>query len=180
MLRNPRLKPILALNFCNYACTFTVQGLWGGAFLREVHGLSPIAAGNVLLCAVIAYQVGMLAFGPLDRRLDTRKGIAIGGTLVIIVLLAILALFSAPAGLAAGRRHHRHGLLLCLQHHGDDARPRHLPGPADRARHLDHEHGSDARRRLHADAVRNHHRRVRTAGRAARGPRMLTARCSAR
>ena len=85
VLRNPRLKPILALNFCNYACTFTVQGLWGGAFLREVHGLSPIAAGNVLLCAVIAYQAGMLAFGPLDRRLDTRKGIAIGGTLVIIV-----------------------------------------------------------------------------------------------
>src|SRR5829696_2101211 len=29
VLRNPRLKPILALNFCNYACTFTVQGLWG-------------------------------------------------------------------------------------------------------------------------------------------------------
>ena len=96
VLRNPRLKPILALNFCNYACTFTVQGLWGGAFLREVHGLSPIAAGNVLLCAVVAYQAGMLAFGPLDRRLDTRKGIAIGGTLVIIVLLAMLALFSHP------------------------------------------------------------------------------------
>ena len=26
VLRNPRLKPILALNFCNCACTFTVQG----------------------------------------------------------------------------------------------------------------------------------------------------------
>lgn len=96
VLRNPHLKPILALNFCNYACTFTVQGLWGGAFLREVHGLSPIAAGNVLLCAVIAYQAGMLAFGPLDRRLDTRKWIAIGGTSAIILLLAILALFSHP------------------------------------------------------------------------------------
>jgi predicted MFS family arabinose efflux permease len=96
VLRNPRLKPILALNFCNYACTFTVQGLWGGAFLREVHGLSPIAAGNVLLSAVIAYQVGMLAFGPLDRRLDTRKGIAMGGTLVIVGLLATLAVFSHP------------------------------------------------------------------------------------
>jgi predicted MFS family arabinose efflux permease len=96
VLRNPRLKPIIALNFCNYACTFTVQGLWGGPFLREVHGLSPIAAGNVLLCAVVAYQIGMLAFGPLDRRLDTRKGIAIGGTLAVIFLLAMLALFSHP------------------------------------------------------------------------------------
>ena len=96
VLRNPRLKPILAMNFCNYACTFTVQGLWGGAFLREVHGLSPIAAGNVLLVAVVAYQLGIIVFGPLDRVLDTRKWIAIGGTLVTISMLAILALASQP------------------------------------------------------------------------------------
>jgi predicted MFS family arabinose efflux permease len=96
VLRNPPLRPILALNFCNYACTFTVQGLWGGPFLREVHGLSAIEAGNVLLVAVIAYQFGMLAFGPLDRLLDTRKWIAIGGTTVIAFILATLALASRP------------------------------------------------------------------------------------
>ena len=96
VLRNPRLKPILALNFCNYACTFTVQGLWGGPFLREVHGLSPVEAGNVLLVAVVAYQVGMLVFGPLDRLLDTRKWISIGGSLVIVAILATLALASQP------------------------------------------------------------------------------------
>ena len=78
-----------------------MQGLWGGPFLREVHGLSPIEAGNVLLAAVIAYQLGMLAFGPLDRLLDTRKWIAIGGTLVIISILATLALASHAAGLGA-------------------------------------------------------------------------------
>ncbi len=88
--------PILALNFCNYACTFTVQGLWGGPFLREVHALSAIEAGNVLLVAVIAYQIGMLAFGPLDRLLDTRKWIATGSSLAITCLLAILALASHP------------------------------------------------------------------------------------
>lgn len=96
VLRNRRLRPILALNFCNYACTFTVQGLWGGPFLREVHGLSPIEAGNVLLSAVIAYQLGMLAFGPLDRLLDTRKWIAVSGSLVIISILATLAFASHP------------------------------------------------------------------------------------
>jgi len=96
VLRNPRLRPILALNFCSYACTFTVQGLWGGPFLREVHGLSAIEAGNVLLGAVIAYQFGMLAFGPLDRLLDTRKWIAVGGNLVTVSLLATLALASQP------------------------------------------------------------------------------------
>src|SRR6476469_6010726 len=81
VLGNHRLWPILALNFCCYACTFTVQGLWGGPFLREVHGMSPIAAGNVLLVAVMAYQLGILTFGPLDRLLDTRKWIAIAGSL---------------------------------------------------------------------------------------------------
>jgi predicted MFS family arabinose efflux permease len=96
VLRNPLLKPILALNFCNYACTFTVQGLWGGPFLREVHGLSAIEAGNVLLVAVIAYQIGILAFGPLDRLLDTRKWIAIGGSLMIVSILFTLALASQP------------------------------------------------------------------------------------
>lgn len=96
VLRNPRLRPILALNFCNYACSFTVQGLWGGPFLREVHGFTPIEAGNVLLVAVVAYQIGMLTFGPLDRMLDTRKWIAVGGSLVIISMLATLALASLP------------------------------------------------------------------------------------
>jgi predicted MFS family arabinose efflux permease len=103
VLRNPALPYILTLNFCNYACTFTVQGLWGGPFLREVHGLSRIESGNVLLVAVIAYQVGMLVFGPLDRVLDTRKWIAIAGTSVIAAILGTLALWGqAPLWLAIG------------------------------------------------------------------------------
>ncbi|TAJ27680.1 MAG: MFS transporter [Reyranella sp.] len=101
VLRNRQLKFILALNFCNYACTFTVQGLWGGPFLREVHGMTRVESGNVLLTAVIAYQIGMLVFGPLDRIFDTRKKIAITGTLAIATILAALALWShAPLWLA--------------------------------------------------------------------------------
>jgi len=96
VLRNPRLKPILAMNFCNYACTFTVQGLWGGPFLREVYGFTPLQAGNVLLGAVVCYQVGVLCFGPLDRVLDTRKWIAISGSSVIVGILATLAIAHNP------------------------------------------------------------------------------------
>jgi predicted MFS family arabinose efflux permease len=96
VLRNPQLPYILTLNFCNYACTFTVQGLWGGPFLREVHGLSRIESGNVLLGAVIAYQIGMLVFGPLDRLLDTRKWIAFAGTSMIATILGTLALWGQP------------------------------------------------------------------------------------
>jgi MFS family permease len=96
VVRNPLLPYILALNFCNYACTFTLQGLWGGPFLREVHGLTAVQAGNVLLAAVVAYQVGMLAIGPLDRVLDTRKWIAIAGTLAVATILALLAGIGQP------------------------------------------------------------------------------------
>lgn len=94
VLGNRRLHPILAMNFCNYACVFTVQGLWGGPYLREVHGFTPIEAGNVLLAAVITYQFGIVIFGPLDRRLDTRKWIAVCGTLATISTMAVLALVS--------------------------------------------------------------------------------------
>jgi hypothetical protein len=38
----------------------------------------------------------MLGFGPLDRLLDTRKWIAIGGSLAIVSILATLALASRP------------------------------------------------------------------------------------
>jgi MFS family permease len=50
----------------------------------------------VLLAAVLAYQLGILTFGPLDRVLDTRKWIAVGGTLTIAAILGILAVASAP------------------------------------------------------------------------------------
>ncbi len=102
VLRNPSLPFILVLNFCNYACTFTVQGLWGGPYLREVHGLSITQSANVLLAAVVAYQCGMLCFGPLDRLLDTRKWIAVGGTVIIALILGVLGLSRAPLWLAVG------------------------------------------------------------------------------
>jgi predicted MFS family arabinose efflux permease len=92
VLRSPGLPYFIAINFCNYACTFTVQGLWGGPYLKEVHGLSPVEFGNVLLAAVVAYMIGQMIFGPLDRLLDTRKYIAMGGTLAIAALLAVMAL----------------------------------------------------------------------------------------
>lgn len=95
-LAHPAMPYILVLNFCNYACTFTVQGLWGGPYLREVHGLSAVASGNVLLAAVVAYQCGMLVIGPLDRVLDTRKWIAVAGTVAVAAVLATLTLVDAP------------------------------------------------------------------------------------
>ena len=165
VLRNPLIWPILSLNFFNYACTFTVQGLWGGPYLREVHGLTPIAAGNVLLAAVVAYQLGMLSFGPLDRVFDTRKWIAIAGTLVIVGLLGLLAISSSPPAWLSVGAIVGDGIFQRLQHHGDDAWKGHLSRPADRTRHRHHKHVGHAGRRRHADSLGHDHRRVRAARR---------------
>ncbi|MGE0221633.1 MAG: MFS transporter [Acetobacteraceae bacterium] len=96
VLRSRGLFLILALNFTNYACTFTVQGLWGSPYLQEVQGFTKIEAGNVLLSAVIAYQIGVLVIGPLDRVFDTRKWIAILGSLVVVGVLGTFALWPQP------------------------------------------------------------------------------------
>jgi len=96
VLRTPGLPLILTLAFTNYACTFTVQGLWGGPYLREIHGFTKIEAGNVLLAAVVAYQVGQITFGPLDRVLDTRKWIAFCGTSTVAMIMVTLALWAHP------------------------------------------------------------------------------------
>jgi MFS family permease len=129
------------------------------ARLGEVYGLTPIEAGNVLLAAVITYQIGIVSFGPLDHVLDTRKWIAVGGTLVTIAMLAVLALASHPPVWVPI------GAILCMgffsvsstmvMTHGRGI----FPGPADRPRRGDH-----VRRRLHADALRHHRRRVRAVG----------------
>ena len=178
VLRNPRLHLILALNFCNYACTFTVQGLWGGPFLREVHGLFQHRIRQRPAGAVIAYQVGMLVCGPLDRVLDTRKWIAIAGTSVIAAILGGLAL-EPSAAMVANHRHRRHRLPQRLQHHDDDPRPRHIPRQADRPRHGDHEHQRHAGGRLHAEPVGHHPRRLRAAARRRAQPRRPIAPCLA-
>ena len=79
------------------------RSLWGGPYLREVHGLSKIDAGNALLGAVVAYQIGILVIGPMDRVMDTRKWISFSGTLVVAAIIGALALWpGAPAWAGVG------------------------------------------------------------------------------
>lgn len=79
----------------------TVLGLWAAPYLNDVHGLEPVARGNVLLAMGIAQAAGTLAFGPLDRRFNTRKWIvAAGAAATVTVLLALAAIAQPPTALA--------------------------------------------------------------------------------
>jgi predicted MFS family arabinose efflux permease len=94
--RSPGLPRVLAIHTFAYASMITILGLWAGPYLHDVHGLAPVARGNVLLAMGLAQIVGILAYGPLDRLFNTRKRVVMAGTAGSIALLGTLAALSQP------------------------------------------------------------------------------------
>lgn len=94
--RTPGLGPVLAIHTVAYASLLTVQGLWAGAYLADVHGLDPLTRGNVLLGMAVATVCGVLCYGPMDRRFNTRKGVVTAGALATATILTALALTPQP------------------------------------------------------------------------------------
>jgi predicted MFS family arabinose efflux permease len=93
----PGLGPVLAMHFFAYATMLTVLGIWGGPYLYDVHKLDGVARGNVLLAMGVAQILGILAYGPMDRLLRSRKKVVLGGTAISVALLAALALLPRPS-----------------------------------------------------------------------------------
>jgi predicted MFS family arabinose efflux permease len=92
----PGLVPVLAMHFFAYATMLTVLGVWGGPYLYDVHGLDAMQRGNVLLAMGVAQILGILAYGPMDRLLRSRKKVVLGGAAISTALLALLALLPRP------------------------------------------------------------------------------------
>ena len=93
----PGLVPVLAMHFFAYATMLTVLGVWGGPYLYDVYKLDAVQRGNVLLAMGVAQIVGILAYGPMDRLLRSRKKVVLGGAAISVALLAILALLPKPS-----------------------------------------------------------------------------------
>ncbi|MBS0242178.1 MAG: MFS transporter [Proteobacteria bacterium] len=103
ILRLPGLLRVLALQAVAYAVLTTIMGLWAGPYLHDVHGLSGLARGNVLVAMAAGQVVGLLLIGPLDRLLDTRKWVAVGGaslSLLTLVALSLRPSLPTPAAIA--------------------------------------------------------------------------------
>ena len=94
--RTPGLGPVLSMHFFAYATMLTVLGVWGGPYLYDVHKLDGVARGNVLLAMGVAQILGILAYGPMDRVLRSRKRVVFGGAAISTVLLAIMAALPNP------------------------------------------------------------------------------------
>jgi len=101
--RTPGLLPLLSMHFFAYATMLTVLGVWGGPYLFDVHKLDGVARGNILLAMGLAQTLGILAYGPMDRVLRSRKKVVIGGTYISASLFLTLALIAhPPLAVAAG------------------------------------------------------------------------------
>jgi predicted MFS family arabinose efflux permease len=130
--RSPGLARVLAMHAFAYASMLTVFGLWAGPYLNDVHGLDGVARGNVLLAMGLAQITGILIYGPLDRRFNSRKRVVVAGSLLTLACLALLALIvGSPFWLAVTLL-----VLLCLVTaygivivaHGRGLFPDHLAG----------------------------------------------------
>ena len=78
--------------FCRYGIYAAVQVLWAGPYLMNVHGLSAMTAGNLILLL----NIGLVCAGPMwgmlsDQIFKTRKWIIIAGQLLLAVTLLVLA-----------------------------------------------------------------------------------------
>jgi predicted MFS family arabinose efflux permease len=95
------LWPIFPVALLSYAAVAAERGLWVGPYLDEVHGLDPVARGNVVLLMAAAMSAGALVYGPLDRLFGTRKWVAATGVLVTGAAFLALSRVGAGAGAAA-------------------------------------------------------------------------------
>ena len=96
VMRFPALGGLLAIAFAGYAALISVRGLWAGPYLADVFGLATIARGHVLLAMSVAMILGAVAYGPLDRLFDTRKGLVAVGSGALVVFLTALAIAPRP------------------------------------------------------------------------------------
>jgi predicted MFS family arabinose efflux permease len=93
----PGLLPVLAMHFFAYATMLTVLGVWGGPYLYNVYKLDGVERGNVLFAMGAAQILGILSYGPMDRLLRSRKKVVLGGAMISVALLAVLALLPRPS-----------------------------------------------------------------------------------
>jgi len=99
-LQDRQVRLISASAFIRYGILAAVQGLWGGPYLMDVMGCSPVTAGNLLFLLTLGVIIGNPASGFLsDRVLKKRKGIVVVALAGCSIALAALAFIPVGAPL---------------------------------------------------------------------------------
>jgi MFS family permease len=139
-----------------------IAGVWGAPYLKDVHALDEIARGNVLLAMAACAIAGHFLHGQLARRLNTIRGMILGGSAGVLIATGTLAVLERPSlGLVTG--------LFCLiglsaaypaLTHAHAARAG--SGAPRRARRIGDQHGRHDGGRPHAACLRLDRQRLRS------------------
>jgi MFS family permease len=97
VMRWPGVWPLFVMISCGYASFAAVQTLWASPYLADVHGLDLSARGYVLLGITGGQIVGLLIWGYAERIFGSIKKPIMAGAVMSASILALLALFEAPA-----------------------------------------------------------------------------------
>lgn len=97
VLADRRLYSFAAVTAVSVAALVTVRNLWIGPYLNDAFGLDLVERGHVIFIVSVAWLVSALAYGPLDRRFDTRRGVVSGGLLIFAATTAALAVNSSES-----------------------------------------------------------------------------------
>jgi len=101
VLADKRIYSFAAATAVSVGALVTIRNLWIGPYLNDVFALDIIARGHVIFVVSLAWLVSALAYGPLDRWFDTRRGVVTGGMLLYTATLVALAINSSPSVLVA-------------------------------------------------------------------------------
>lgn len=91
VLRDRRFWRIIPLNFFFTGIQLGVQGLWGGPYLIDVAGLTPLAASNVLLLLSGGVCVGSALSGWLADRWGVARTIAASAAIFALCQFGLIA-----------------------------------------------------------------------------------------
>jgi predicted MFS family arabinose efflux permease len=88
---------IFPLMAASYVMPGALRGLWIGPYLADVFGASVSQIGMATLLMGCAMIGGVLAYGPLDRLVPSRKGMIMAGTLVTLGAAGVLIALPAAS-----------------------------------------------------------------------------------
>lgn len=101
VLGDRRLYSFAAATAASVGTLVTVRNLWVGPYLNDVFGLDIVARGNVIFWVSVAWLVSALAYGPVDRWFDTRRGVVTFSMLAFATASALIALNASDSVLVA-------------------------------------------------------------------------------
>ncbi len=90
-MRDPRFWRIAPVAMFASGTGLAFQGLWAGPYLFDVHGLTKLEGGNILLFIGIGATLGFISSGWVADRLNIAK-VVLSGTVLFIIAQIILAL----------------------------------------------------------------------------------------